>query len=128
MKEVGIMSRGVLILAHGSRRKSTERTLDAIAGMVKERLGDVTLETAYMEFGERNIESGLNSLVTAGASDIAVVPYFLFDGVHIHEDIPQELDKFREKNPQVKITMGRTLGADERLAEILADRVRELDE
>lgn len=119
------INKGVLILAHGSRRKSTERTLDSVVGMLRARMPDMLIGTAYMEFGERNIESGLNGLISAGVGEIAVVPYFLFDGVHIHEDIPRELEAFRQKNPGVRITMGKTLGADERLADILADRVRE---
>lgn len=120
------MSIGILIIAHGSRRKSTEQAFEAVVGLVREKLTDVTIETAYMEFGEKNIKDGLTCLVNAGITKIAVVPYFLFDGVHINEDIPKELDEFRAKYPQIEIAMGKTLGIDSRLADILADRVREV--
>ena len=119
------MKNGVLILAHGSRQPSTEETLERIAALVREKLPGTAIETAFMQFSEKNIAAGLTALIERGADEIAVVPYFLFDGVHIHEDIPAELAAFIQKNPGVKITLGKTLGADERLAEILADRVRE---
>ena len=38
----------------------------------------------------------------------------------------QKLWMFAKGYPGVKITMGRTLGADRRLADIVADRIREL--
>lgn len=120
------MSKGVLILAHGSRRKSTEETLERVAARVREHLPGLPVQTAYMEFGEMNIERGLIALVGQNITEIAVVPYFLFDGVHIHEDIPAELAAFREKHPEIRVTMAKTLGADNRLADILADRAREV--
>ena len=94
--------------------------------MAQERLAEIPIEIAYMEFGERNIPAGLDSLVAGGADEIAVVPYFLFNGMHIREDIPAVLEQYKAANPDIKIKMGSPLGADPRLAEILADRIIEV--
>jgi sirohydrochlorin ferrochelatase len=118
--------KGILILAHGSRERDTEATLNKVVSILKERVQFENIEQAYMEFSEPNINKGLSKLVADGVTDIKVVPYFLFEGVHIKEDIPKEIREFNEANPQVKITIGKTLGADSRLAEILADRVKEV--
>jgi len=118
--------KGVLIVGHGSRQKSTERTLEAVVEMARLKLPDIPMEIAYMEFGEMDIPSGLNSLIDRKADEIAVVPYFLFDGIHILEDIPGILSEFEASHEGVKISMGRPLGADERLASILHDRIREV--
>lgn len=117
---------GILLLAHGSRAKETEKTMETITGYVKDILKADAIECAYMEFCEMNIEKGLKCLMEKGADDIKVIPYFLFEGIHIREDIPNELEEFKKNNPNVKITFGSTLGADKRLAEIVADRVREI--
>ncbi len=45
--------------------------------------------------------------------------------MHIREDIPEELEKFMEKHSDVTIKMGKTLGADARLAAVLTDRVKD---
>ena len=118
--------KGVLIAAHGSRQKSTEQTLEAVVDMARRKLPGALMEIAYMEFGEKDIPSGLRSLVESGADEIAVVPYFLFDGIHIREDIPEVLKEFGDGHKNIKITMGRPLGADERLASILLDRIKEV--
>ncbi|MEM1483779.1 CbiX/SirB N-terminal domain-containing protein [Oscillospiraceae bacterium PP1C4] len=117
---------GVLIVAHGSRIDKTEKTMETIRSYVQQELGVEHIIEAYMEFRSTNIEAGLLKLMEQGVDDIKVVPYFLFEGIHIREDIPTEIAAFQEKHPEVKIQFGNTLGADRRLAEVLADRVREL--
>lgn len=123
--------KGIIILAHGSREKSTEDTLKKIVEMMQNNLDNYAVEYGFMEYGfmefsEKSIECGLDSLVAKGLKEIVAIPYFLFDGIHIREDIPEELAKYVEKHPEVTIQMGKTLGADARLAEVLADRVKEV--
>ena len=118
--------KGILVLAHGSRQKETEETLARITDMVRMDFPHIPVETAYLQFSERNLEAGLRSLIEGGASEIKVIPYFLFEGVHIQEDIPGEIQAFLKEVDSVDIQFGRTLGADPRLAAILSDRIREM--
>jgi sirohydrochlorin ferrochelatase len=118
--------KAILVLAHGSREKQTQDTLEKITEMTKAQLPNSIIETAYMEFCDINLEKGLNILVEKGAKEIVVVPYFLFEGIHIREDIPGEIKEYLKKHPNVTVTMGKTLGADPRLADVLADRIREV--
>lgn len=117
---------GVLILAHGSREKQTEATLDQVLALLKHKLQIEHIERAFLQFSETNLEKGLAKLIASGVTNIKVIPYFLFEGVHIKEDIPAEIEEFKQSHRGVTITMGQTLGADPRLADILADRVTEL--
>jgi sirohydrochlorin ferrochelatase len=121
-----IQMTGVLVLAHGSREKETENTLDRIVSILRQNLQIDHIEKAFLQFSDISLASGLEKLIQLGVSDIKIVPYFLFEGVHIKEDIPNEIKEFNQAHPQVTITLGRTLGVDQRLAEILEDRVREL--
>jgi sirohydrochlorin ferrochelatase len=121
---------GILILAHGSRQSETENTLQKIIEMVKEELkSDLNtnlIEYAFLQFSDNNLETGLKKLVDRGVTEIKVIPYFLFAGVHILEDIPAEIDEFLKEYPNVKINFGQTLGADKRLAQIVVDRIKEM--
>lgn len=113
---------GILVLAHGSREKATEETFQKVvemaAGQVK-----IPVETAYMEFGKPNIAAGLDKLLSRGVDHVRVVPYFLFSGIHIREDIPGELAEYQKGHPNITLEMGETLGADPRIAAVLADRM-----
>lgn len=114
---------GVLLLAHGSRAADAERMMEAVAAMVRHCLPELTIQTAYMQFCDVNIEKGLLTLMEKGVTNVKVIPYFLFDGIHIREDIPNELAAFQKAHPGLSITLGKTLGADSRLADIVADRI-----
>lgn len=113
---------GVLVIAHGSREKQTEETFNAVVNMAKEKVNQ-PIEIAYMEFSDQNIEAGLNKLVAQGVTNVKAVPYFLFSGIHIRQDIPEEIEKFTIKNSGITVTLADTLGADPRIADVLADRI-----
>lgn len=117
--------KGIMVLAHGSRVKETTDTIESIVKMVKEKIGgsDMPIEIAYMELCAPDIPTTVKKLVDMGVDEIKVVPYFLFKGIHIKEDIPNELKAALEGHENIKVTMGETLGADPRLADILADRI-----
>ncbi len=117
--------RGILVLVHGSRIKETQDTINSVVDMIRERVGETPMEIAYMEFCDVNIEKGIDNLVARGVNEIKAVPYFLFNGIHIKEDIPNEIEEALKKHENVKVTMGKTLGADPRLADILFDRIME---
>jgi sirohydrochlorin ferrochelatase len=119
------MSKGTLLLAHGSQRKETEQTMETICNYVSESLGEEVLY-AFLQFSDNSLDVGLDALVDKGITDIRIVPYFLFAGVHINEDIPGEIDEYLEKHPGVTVKFGKTLGTDRRLADILVDRIKEL--
>ena len=116
--------KGVLIIAHGSRAAETEATLECVLLMVKAKLPDDVIEYAFMEFSDRTIEKGVSALVAQGVTEIKIVPYFLFLGIHLKEDIPNMVALCAENFPGVKIVMGEPFGIDERLADILVDRIR----
>ena len=115
--------KGVLIIAHGSRATETEAVLESIVSMVKIKLADIIIDYAFMEFSDRTIEKGVSALVAGGVSEIIIIPYFLFTGIHIKEDIPNMVAECAMSFPGIKITMGEPLGVDERLADILVDRI-----
>ena len=117
------MLTGVLVVAHGSRASETEADLDFVLETVKTKLKKSIVECAFMEFSDRTIEKGVLALVNKGVTDILVVPYFLFMGIHLKEDIPAIIEQVAAKYPNVTISVSPHLGTDERLADIVVDRI-----
>lgn len=114
---------GILILAHGSKRHETEKILNSLVSKIKAKTGEELIYPAYLQFSEQNLESGIDYLVHKGAKKIKVVPMFLFDGVHVTEDIPNELNNIKAKYSGIDIIMSRHLGDDDRIADIIIDRI-----
>jgi sirohydrochlorin ferrochelatase len=117
----------VIILAHGSRgeREPFER-LKEIVRRLQDRLGvAMPVSGAALQFNHPNLEEAIEEQIVQGATNIVILPYFLFDGTHINVDIPGELDALQQRHPGVNIAMGRTLGVEDRLIEVLVDRLAE---
>ncbi|MDR2117793.1 MAG: CbiX/SirB N-terminal domain-containing protein [Planctomycetaceae bacterium] len=117
--------RGILVVAHGSRIKETEEVLISLLNMVKQKIPEFCIEYAFMEFSDKTLEKGIAALAEKKVSEIKVVPYFLFSGIHLKEDIPNMIKQCMMQYPEIKVIMGQSLGIDYRLADILADRIKE---
>jgi len=117
---------GILILAHGSKKKETEKILNSLVDKVKNKTGEELVIPAYLQFLEENLEKGVEMLVNKGAKEIRIVPMFLFDGVHVRENIPNELNDIKKKYPGINIKMGRHIGDDDKLVDIIVDRISEI--
>ena len=117
---------GILILAHGSRRQETDRILESLAKKVKDKTGEGLIFTAYLQFSQPNLETGIEYLIEKGATLIKVIPMFIFDGIHVTQDIPEELNAIMAKHPGIEVKMSRHLGDDDRIADIIADRIHSI--
>jgi sirohydrochlorin cobaltochelatase len=117
---------GILILAHGSKRQETEQILNSLIEKVKAKTGEELVYPAYLQFSEQNLEKGIDMLVQSGAKSIKIMPMFLFDGVHVTQDIPNELNEINAKYPEIRIKMSRHIGDDDKIADIIVDRINSI--
>ncbi|MCL1836033.1 MAG: CbiX/SirB N-terminal domain-containing protein [Treponema sp.] len=115
--------KGILVVAHGNREKETGAIFDTILSMVKVQLPETTIEYACLKYSDRTIEKGIEALAARGITEITIVPYFLFVGKHLKVDLPYMVAQCAPKFPEIQITIGEVLGIDQRLADILVDRI-----
>lgn len=116
--------KGVIILAHGSKRQETEKILNSLTEKVKNKTGESLIYPAYLQFSEQDMEAGADYLVKKGATEIIVIPLLLFDGIHVTQSIPNKLSEIKDKYHGINIRLSHHLGDDDRIAEIISDRVR----
>ena len=87
----------------------------------------------FMNMNHPTIKEGIEMLASKGVDTIYVQPCFLASGVHLTEDVPNALGLKNGANGRVIEIDGKSIsllycdpiGNDERVAAILADRVRE---
>ncbi|MEH1807503.1 sirohydrochlorin chelatase [Nostoc sp.] len=101
-----------ILLAHGSRRPGSQKTVEAMAAS----LGAVT---AYWA-GPPSLESRVKELVTAGYREIAILPYFLFAG-GITDAIATSIEELKLQFSAVNFQLAEPLGASAELAELIWD-------
>ncbi|HVA88287.1 MAG TPA: CbiX/SirB N-terminal domain-containing protein [Chloroflexota bacterium] len=115
----------VLVLGHGSQRSSaTNDGIREVARRLQERFPrGPAIRPAFFEFLSPSLKEATQAAAEQGCEEVAVLPYFLFDGKEIQRDIPLELDHLRASLPALRITQLPNLGLDPRLARLVARRV-----
>ncbi len=119
------MKSGIIILGHGSGSEEAQQVFEEIVTLVSEKLNYGMVRGAAMEFASPALEEVAAGLVELGIEEIIIVPLFIYPGVHIKRDIPAMIDQLKKEYPEVRFVKGSHIGADEKLAEIMADRVQQ---
>ncbi len=119
------MKTAVLVIAHGSRVKAANEDLHSIVRWLRAAGRWDVVEPCYLQFGEPDLAQAVEEAIHQGARRLVLVPFLLFPGNHTKRDIPEEVDNLRKKYPQVEILLTRHLGVDQRLAQIVRERVEE---
>lgn len=119
------MKTAILLMAHGSRIPEANSAVNEIAAMVKQFAGYDIVEVSFRENHSPNIQEGIDACVAKGAERILLVPYFLYLGAHVLEDLPRELEEARRRHPHIEMAMGKHLGVHKRLAKLVIDRIDE---
>ncbi|HEY3373906.1 MAG TPA: precorrin-8X methylmutase [Candidatus Aquicultor sp.] len=116
------MSTGFIVLGHGSKVPETVETLKDITNSLKRRLRLDQVRYAALQFNTPTLPDAIESLISGGINDIVILPFFLIEGNHMRQDIPEIISDEKRKHPSVSITLAEHIGADDRIVEILADR------
>lgn len=116
-------SPGLLIVDHGTRSAAANAPLAELANRVGSARPDWIVEHAHMELAEPDFDTAIDLLVSRGASRILVHLHFLGVGFHVRETIPQLVAIARERHSAVSIETTAPLGDDDRLVQIVLDRM-----
>lgn len=112
--------RALVIVAHGSRRASSNDEVRALAlavGQTQSEFHDVS--SAFLELAEPLIPDGVEQAILRGALEVVVMPYFLSAGRHVVQDIPAEVAKVSDKYPEVSIRIAPYLGSAGQMAHLI---------
>lgn len=119
------MMKALLLLAHGSRRASSNDEIRALAMRLRRTDASFDLvEHAFLEMAAPGIAAGIGSLIAAGAADIVVLPYLLAAGRHVAADIPAEVESLARRHPHVRITLAPHLGAAAGMPALIHEHLR----
>ncbi|MGB9679161.1 MAG: sirohydrochlorin chelatase [Thermoanaerobacteraceae bacterium] len=121
------MDKGLLIIAHGSRVEETKEIVEKVVDRIKALKKYKSVKYGFMEFNQPDIKESIKEFINEKIYDIVAVPMFLFEGIHIKEDIPEIFKKEQDLYPNLKIKFARSIGYDERIADIILERAEQAD-
>ncbi|MCB2300330.1 sirohydrochlorin chelatase [Clostridium tagluense] len=112
--------KSILVVGHGSRSKDALEVFNKVLDNFKLKVED-NVEGCFMELCAPNIPDTIDIMYKNGARNIVVVPYFLFCGIHIKDDIPGILKEVKAKYVDLKISLARPIGYNKIIADILKE-------
>ncbi|MCS7097488.1 MAG: sirohydrochlorin nickelochelatase [Candidatus Methanomethyliaceae archaeon] len=123
--------RGIILVGHGSREPYNKDVITYFANRLKEKYEYVGY--AFMQINTPSIKDALLEAVNKGVKEIVVQPVFLTRGIHVDYDIPEILNMppgvkkaiLEYSGKKIRVFLGEPIGRDDRLLEILIDRIEE---
>jgi sirohydrochlorin ferrochelatase len=113
--------KALLLVAHGSRRESSNQEIRDLTARLAARAGDRFghVGHAFLEIAQPSIPDGIQDCIDRGAADVVVLPYFLSAGRHVAEDIPNDVAVKQAEYPDLRIRIAPYLGAADEVVDLL---------
>ncbi len=125
MSQDFVNSTGIIVFGHGSSVESANEAVRMVARSMAARGGYTLVETAFLEFGQPDLDGAVNSLVRRSAKRVVVVPYFLTLGKHLKQDLPRLAEVARAAHPGLTIEVTPPLDGHPAMVEALLGRAQE---
>ena len=116
--------KAVILIGHGSRAIGADDDMEMVSAGLREKLG-VTVETCRLEGRGVTFAEAFEKCAASGAKEVLVMPYFLHFGVHLRRDIPHLMREGLKRHPEIKMILGKHLGFDGALIDLVAKRIKE---
>ena len=113
--------KALILFGHGARDSRWREPFDRLASMWKAQRPDTLVQLAFLELMEPSLQQAIASQVTAGATEVVVVPVFFGQGGHLRNDFPVLLSACQEKYPAVKLSATPAVGEDLAVLQAIID-------
>jgi len=120
-------SRPLLLIGHGSRDAQGRQNVLDFAAAYQALDASRPVIPCFLELTEPTIQDGVDRCVEAGYTDISALPVLLFAARHNKFDVTNELDRARQRHPQIRFHYGRHFGIAPEILALWRDRLTQLD-
>jgi len=99
----------ILLVGHGSRDANGNKEIEQFSQQWRAQHPDWNIEVCYIEFAEVLLDEGFDN-AARNASRVLVIPLILNAAGHVKMEIPEHLEKARQRHPNVEFIYGKNLG------------------
>lgn len=99
-----------ILIAHGSRLSQTIDEMQALIVNLSKTMRGVEIRGAFMELQDPSLDKVVADLVGQGAKKVTVLPLFIFNGRHMLEDIPEQVESCRSTYSKVEFVLLQHIG------------------
>ena len=108
---------------------STPQGLQDAAGRLERELGPESARVVLscLEFIQPHPDQAVRSLVDQGFRRVVLMPYLLGHGKHATLELDEVLAELKAQSPQAQLYLSEGLGADGRIADLVVERIQDLN-
>ena len=114
----------LLVVGHGSRDADGVEEFWTLAEAIRDAAGELPIDFGLIEMAEPLVDEALDRLVGSGARRVVWIPLVLLAAGQLKNDGPAALARARLRHPEVEFAMGRDLGIDPVVLDVVEDRIR----
>jgi sirohydrochlorin ferrochelatase len=114
-----------IIVAHGSQGEKTVSVLASLQEQLATRpeMAGIPVSFAFLRLNEPSLPEQVRRHYQEGCRTIRLMPLFIFDGVHVSQEIPALCANLEKDLPGLHLEQARSIGADPLLAEMILGRL-----
>ncbi|KAF3978632.1 MAG: sirohydrochlorin chelatase [Methylococcales symbiont of Iophon sp. n. MRB-2018] len=109
-----IVTETILLVGHGSRDPNGNSEIEKFSNQWKRQHPDWRIEVCYIEFADILLDEGFDRAAN-NSTQVLVIPLILNAAGHVKIEIPEHLEKARQRHPHVKFIYGKHLGVSMKL-------------
>lgn len=114
------MSTALILFAHGARDPEWANPMRRVQAVVRQRVADIPVELAFLEFMSPNLIDCAAGLIAQGARKIVVVPMFVARGGHLKKETPEMIAVLRSTYPDVDFSLAGAVGENDLVIQAMA--------
>ena len=120
------MKTALILFAHGARDPEWANPMRRVQSVVRERVTDVPVELAFLEFMTPTLPECAAQLIAQGAEKVVILPMFIARGGHLKKEVPEMLAVLRCTYPNVEFSLGGAIGEHDTVVLAMASAALEV--
>lgn len=108
------MKETILLVGHGSRDPNGNKEIEEFSEQWRAQHPEWNIEVCYIEFADVLLDEGFDN-AAKNADRVLVIPLILNAAGHVKMEVPEHLEKARQRHPDVEFIYGKNLGVSSTL-------------
>ena len=121
------IKRPLLAIGHGTKDIEGRQTFLDFAKAYHDLDPSRPVVPCFLELTTPTIAEGIEYCLEQGYEELSAIPILLFAARHNKFDVTNELDRIKQKYPQLKLNYGRHFGITPSILDLWRDRLAKLD-
>lgn len=117
-----MMTRGVLVVGHGSRLPEVNEKFMELIDIFRHNTGR-DVRGANLTLAKPDVEEVIHKMYEDGYRDIIVIPYFLSNGTHVVKSIPAILKRLKAELKGVEFSLKSSLLLDSLVIKAIENKI-----